>query len=132
MTAISDEFVQQFHKYNCDRNGWRFQTLIPGTYAYDCIAVSTQYMMDQCNNDKTNDITAMAQFLHEGWAKNYIYWRDEKPWQKDPTRFHKPSKPIKNKEREQLAQTPYSGLSAKDKDGNLFMAQYIVANLNVV
>ena len=140
-----DEWCQEAHKILAKASKWYYQPLKPGGFGYDNMIVSLGHMFDEYNKineenfDKLNqgevieDITVeqLARLIHEGWTKNYLYWRDQKPWLKGhPGNYKRPSKALGDERRNKCAETDYSDLSQDEKDKDMIIAKYILQKVN--
>ena len=72
------DLSQEAHKVLSVASGWGYRPLVPGQFGYDNMIMSVGVAFTEAPNDAgEEDIAAL---VHEGWCRNYKYWRDEKPW----------------------------------------------------
>ncbi len=118
--------VQDLHKYNSNKNGWKFFPLKEGCFGFDNLVVSICYTL---NKVKTQDklknigIEKLSDYVHRAWIKNYVYWRDNEPWVHG--KYTKASKPLGDKNRNTLAETDYYDLPEEEKEKDRIIAQFI-------
>jgi len=67
-----------------------------------------------------------AENVHIGWTKNYTFWRDNPPFQTQPTLYIAPFNPLGDERRNTCANTPYSQLPQEEKDKDLVIAEAIM------
>ncbi len=99
--------VQQAHRYNCYINGWspaRIKIQY-GTYSWDYLALCIDDYIKLENKTELN-IEKVAESIHKSWARNYIYWRDNKPYNTNRI-YIKPKKQLDDEKRNQCAQLSY-------------------------
>jgi hypothetical protein len=103
------EWVDLNHAENCRVNGWSHTSLLPGAFGFDNLACSLVHLFNEVTPNSTD--VELASAVHNGWAENYTFWRDTKPWL-GPGKgvYFKASKPLGDVERDTLVVTPYSEL----------------------
>jgi hypothetical protein len=86
-----DEWCVNIHKYMSFQSHWKYYPLEQGAFGYDNIILSIGNTFDKYNDDMSLDdisslihiaVTVLNYSANNGWIKNYIYWRDNKPWEK--------------------------------------------------
>lgn len=109
-------------------SGWAVYPLKPGSFGYDNMIVSIGHMF---NNMTSKNITHLAELIHDGWAINYIYWRDNKPGKKTktPNVYSAPSKALGDERRNMLAITKYSDIPSDEKNKDIIVAKAIVKHI---
>jgi hypothetical protein len=65
-------WVELVHRNSAEKNNWVYRPMRPGDFGYDVFAVQIHAMFT-CG-------LSSAQALHEAWVRNYVYWRDNRPW----------------------------------------------------
>jgi hypothetical protein len=110
-----EKLVQECHQYNCKINGWHHQKLKVGCFGFDNLVVSLCYALDKIDSESTEN--QIAEWIHQGWAINYIYWRDHNHWEKEASR-NKLAKPL-NDDRRNLC------LPNDEKEKDLIIARWI-------
>lgn len=119
-----NEWIQLSHKNNCQKNGWNFYELKRGMFGYDNMACSLGYLFENMN--KKLDEEYFAELIHEGWKINYLYWRDNQPWNNG---YLKPNQTLNDERRNKLAMTPHKDLPDDEKEKDLIIARFILSNI---
>lgn len=119
-----NDWVQEFHKINCEENKWSFTPLKPGAYGYDNLVICLGNFFSSQSAPKETSLEEVAILIHDSWVENYIYWRDNKPWEKEG--YFKPFKPINDERRNKCAETSYKDLPDDEKEKDLILARYII------
>lgn len=122
MNKSLDEHVNNVHKLITKNCAWSNKSLLIGMFGYDNLAMSVGYVFRNCPNMLNRDL--VAAYAHKGWAENYIYWRDNKPWVSSKI-FKKPHNPLNDSRRNKLAVTKFSDLTGEDRETNIVIANYI-------
>jgi hypothetical protein len=120
------EWVDKAHAYNCSQNGWKCAPLKPGAYGYDNIVMSLHKVFSEPNFERS--VEDISRLIHDGWAENYRYWVDVKPYKTDD-KYIKPSKPINDKRRNECAVTPYKDLPEDEQEKDRVFARFVLQNL---
>ena len=118
-----DELIFLTHKDLSSKLKWKYFPLKRGSFGYDNMAMSIGTMLRTLSND---DIEQAAELVHQGWVKNYKWWRDIGPHKLLPDIYIGPSKPLGDKRRNQLANCKYSDLPESEKETNLIIARYLL------
>ena len=107
---------------------WSSYPLKDGSFGYDNMIVSIGHMFD---NMKNKNISHLAELIHDGWAINYIYWRDNKPGKKSkiPSVYSAPSKALGDERRNMLAVTRYEDIPSDEKDKDIIVAKAILKHI---
>lgn len=120
------EWVELAHKSLSIASNWKYFPLKRGSFGYDNMCCSIGELLKYM--DKHTDLTldSMANAVHVGWIKNYVYWRDNSPFlQKE---YIKPSKPLGDKRRDECANLSYVDLPEDEKDKDRIIAKAIFEN----
>jgi hypothetical protein len=113
------DLVAICHKELSRQSAWFYLPLIPGQFGYDNIIESLGHAL---TNFKNTDIETLASFIHDGWANNYIYWRDNQPFITNS--FYKaPGKPLGDTRRDQYAATKFNDLDEDEKEKDRIIAK---------
>lgn len=122
-----ETWVKLGHEYNIKKNGWRSYPLKPGAFGYDCIAISFARVFEVVEKDKNviDNKYAISDIIHKGWAENYVYWRDSKPWN-DSDFFFSPSKSLGDERRNLLAETKYKKLPQEEQAKDDILARFLI------
>ena len=115
--------VQEIHKFNCTENGWFFNPLRPGGFGFDNLAICLGYVIPQITKETPIDV--VADLIHQAWAINYIYWRDNKPWLRKGEGDTKANKPLNDERRNMCAVSKYEELPEDEKEKDLIIARWI-------
>lgn len=99
-------WIQFVHRSNCLKNGWNYTPLKKGGYGYDNIAVC---LGDFFNNIESYNETTSPINIHNSWMKNYLYWRDNKPWLDSSFLYKRPYKSLGD-DRRNSCLVPYQKL----------------------
>lgn len=133
-----DKWIQSCHRMNCEKNEWEYRPLKRGAFGYDNIAMSVMkvliYLINRkrtfektfpnSENKKTIDISKLASLVHEGWAENYIFWRDNKPYE-DGGVYFKPYNEIGDKRRDDCANKKFEELIEFEQRKDIVFAEYL-------
>jgi hypothetical protein len=120
-----DTWAQRCHKELSQASGWFYQPLAHGQFGYDNMIVSIGYCLDHMTIDETE----MADLIHQGWCKNFQYWRDNQPWL-NSTKFKKPKKTLNDQRRDECLKLAYSELPADEQDKDQIIARSIIKIIN--
>jgi hypothetical protein len=120
-----DEWVNILHKYNCSVNNWKYTPLKRGCFGYDNLVYSI-YMVHENNVNADTPLELIAEYIHDGWCKNYIYCEIISPV-KLP--YIKPAKPLGDERRNTCASQKYSELDNEEKEKDLVLARCIKSNI---
>ena len=126
-----DDWVQLVHKNNATVNNWKYFPLKKGAFGYDNLVISLSYLFTKSGNvlqsqSINNDF--LADLVHRGWIENYLYWRDNKPWNSNSNYF-KPAQPLGDDRRNLCAKTEYAQLPDEEKVKDKDIANFICKNL---
>lgn len=113
------EKVQLVHQKNCELNNWNFKPLSPGSYGYDNLV----YCLAACQG--LSNLEEMASLIHDAWTVNYIYWRDNSPWEKNSF-YRKPFSPLNDERRNMCASLAFSLLPEDEKKKDEILAKIIL------
>ena len=127
------DWIKLAHKYNCEKNGWNYSPLQSRCFGYDNLAISLYHVFSNNNFDKKlikeKNIEELASLVHEGWCINYIYWRDNKPYEKNSL-YIKPFAELGDDVRNFCAITKYNDLPEDQKEKDRIIARFILENVN--
>ena len=123
-----DEHLNIVYRIVSKKCGWGNGKLGAGTFGYDNFIMSIGYVFKYCP-DKLNK-ESICEFAHQGWALNYIYWRDNKPWLTNNF-YKRPGKNLGDERRNKLALMEHKDLPADEKLSNVMIADYILDVLAV-
>jgi hypothetical protein len=125
------DWVQGAHEHNCRQLSWRVTPLKPGMFGFDNLAVSLGHIfttVDVFMMLETGDIEYVSSAIHDGWAKNYSFWRDMAP-HKSCKEYMGPAKPLGDARRNSLALMPYHELPEDEKEKDRIIARYVLQQL---
>src|SRR5436190_1341988 len=106
------ELIQSCHKVLMEASGWKLTILQPGQFGYDNLAVSISHALTNRTDRMTTE--QIAELIHEGWAINYVYWRDHEPYLTNPL-YKKPFNPLGDERRNKCADSAYADLDAEEQ-----------------
>jgi hypothetical protein len=121
-----DTAIQKLHKYNSERNRWKYIPLKQGSFGYDNLAISIVYTLNKIKSKEkleNKSIEKVADYVHCAWSKNYVYWRDNEPWLNGT--YIKSAKKLDDKNRNLLAETNYEDLPEDEKEKDRIIARFI-------
>lgn len=118
-----DDHTNDVYALMAKKCGWGNKRLMIGMFGYDNLIMSLGYVFKHCP-DKLNS-NEIAKYAHKGWADNYIYWRDQKPWLNNKI-YKKPHNNLGDPRRNELAKTPYHKLPEEEKQTNIIIAEYVI------
>lgn len=124
-----DQYANEIYNIMSSKHGWNSKKFLIGMYGYDALIMSIGYAFKYCP-DKLN-IYCLAEFIHQGWSVNYIYWRDNNPWLKSKL-YKKPHNDLGDYRRNKLALTKFDDLPIKEKKSNIIIAKYILKHFTPV
>jgi len=70
----------------------------------------------------------MARLIHNGWAENYVYWRDNKPWLGNKL-YNRPKQTLGDERRNNCVITKYADLNQEEKDKDYIFVNFIINSL---
>lgn len=91
------DMVNMVHKYICEINAWSHKSLKRGSYGYDNLVLCLGDFFKL--HEKKHTKIEIAEIVHNAWVRNYIYWRDNRPWENKTVMYKKPFKPINDDHR---------------------------------
>lgn len=119
-------YTNEINKTLSDEKKWTNTTLYPGQYGYDAIAVSLAYTVTNMKEDaKEKDLAIL---IHDAWIVNYVFWRDNKPYESDKN-YKKPYNGIENERRNKCATSSYDELDDEEKEKDLYIARFIKSKI---
>lgn len=97
-----------------------------GSFGFDNLICSLGKVFE--SNIKITDKNEIASLIHEGWIENYIYWRDNKPYEKNKL-YYKPYDSLNDERRNKCSQTKFEDLSQEEKNKDLIIAEFLINSL---
>lgn len=122
------QWIYEINKHNADMLGWTPNILKEGSFGFDNLAMSILYANHVIVPGETQNQELMAAKIHDGWAANYIFWRDNKPWETGP--YIKPYNPLGDERRNICASMSYDALPEDEKIKDNVIAKYIIDALS--
>lgn len=124
-------WVQESHRELSKASGWFYRALVPGQFGFDNMAMSVGLTLEKLESGSLTEITeeVLADLIHQGWSINYLYWRNNKPWNTTNSPYKKPSKTLNDKRRNECASTNYVDLPDDEKEKDLILARYLIKSL---
>jgi len=120
------QWIEDVHRANCLANGWRVTPLKVGAFGYDNLALSLHHLFNLLEKDPEASEEQRAAAIHDGWAQNYVYWRDNKPWLNSARgTYHKPASALGDTRRNMCASTSYDELPQDEKDKDLIIDKIV-------
>jgi len=130
--AISD-WVQNVHHIQAVKHGWVCYPLAEGSFGFDNLAHSISLLLEKTKDIKActkDDLDKLADLVHQGWVRNYVYWRDNKPWVSSRI-YHTPHNSLGDTRRNKCALTSYCDLDADEKDKDIIIASAVLELLGI-
>lgn len=126
-------WVQEAHRYNCLQNKWKYFPLKEGAFGFDNIALSLMKVLIKIKKDNSmlKKKNTMAKYIHLGWCENYIYWRDNEPYNQNDF-YIKPAKKLGDKRRNECANTKYKDLPEDEKNKDMVFVNFIKKKLDYI
>jgi hypothetical protein len=121
-----DHLVFLTHKELSHKLNWKYFPLKRGTFGYDSIAESIGRLLSEIN---IKTIEQGAVIVHNAWSLNYKWWRDFKPWVVLDKIYLKPTKPLGDKRRNDLANKSYYEIPEKEKETNKIISKFLLVDL---
>jgi len=116
------EWVEIVDAYVTKQSKWDARPLTPGAFGYDNFAVSIATFFALYITG-IRDKQELAAAVHDGWATNYIWWRETVP--QPPYRL--PYTPLGDERRNMLAHTPFTRLPDDEKAKDVWVVEAILA-----
>ncbi len=114
--------VNECHKYYSNEMKWSNTTIYPGQFGYDAMAVSLAYAINEMKQDTSE--TDIAKLVHDGWCINYVYWRDNKPYDTDKN-YKKPFNALGDERRDLCAKQSFDELNKEEQNKDIIIAKFI-------
>lgn len=122
------DLVQNVHEENCKFFGWKFTPLRPGAYGYDNLVYAIHDTFNFLEKEKDSkdekNPENIAEIIHQSWIKNYVFWRDNTPYEKSE-KYKKPYNPINDERRNKCASTPFASLDEDERTKDIVLAKII-------
>ena len=129
-----DRWAQEAHKFNCISHNWNIEPLKPGNFGYENLIVSLGYTLINCK-DFTNtveNIETISDLIHKGWTINYMFWRDNSPWENTDYKYYKPFPPLGDERRNNCALIDFQDLPQDEKDKDIILAKFLIGKINEI
>lgn len=123
------EWITEIHKFLSALYLWKYYPLKPGAFGYDNLAHSISWVFLKYNGSESLEI--IADYVHRGWAINYLYWRDNKPWVTN-TEYIKPGNVLGDERRNKCAETRFKYLCDEEKKKDLDISSYLINSLKKI
>ena len=129
------EWVNIVHKYASIKSGWEYRPIQPGAFGFDNFAMSIGLIFSNKDSD-IHDITneenleSLSDIAHKGWAKNYVFWRDYKPFETNKA-YKKPANALGDARRNKCSETPYVDLPEEEKEKDRIIIRAIKEFLEI-
>jgi hypothetical protein len=134
-TSLRD-LVQKANVYNSKHYRWTINRLKPGSFGFDnlamCIGHTAEHISGLPSFDAASEdaVEQVAALIHQGWIRNYIFWRDNKPWlKKDGALYYAAAKPLNDARRNQCAVAEYCSLPADEKEKDIVLAKWLIGQI---
>lgn len=96
MSRTTTEWVRIAHKNNAEKRKWEHKDLLPGSWGYDALAVTICGALETfclcaaerlCGEAAKQTLYEMAAAIHQAWREIYIFWRDNKPQERQTVNY---------------------------------------------
>jgi hypothetical protein len=123
-------WVQNAYKHMCDSYAWSHRPLRRGAFGFDNLAVGIARALEAIPPLAVSD-EAIARTIHQGWAANYVYWRDSNP-EKREDGYRAPYSALGDERRNRLAESSFDVLDSTERDKDLLIARFLLQELAAV
>ena len=146
-------WITVVHREMSRLSGWEYIPLVPGTFGYDNQAHSIADMLSYYEDGMSRE--SLADCVHRGWTENYIFWRDNKPWESDTDykkinfnskrsddsastidslferseNYKAPFKPLGDERRNKMAYTCFPDLPEDEKNKDYIIVDFLLVYL---
>lgn len=129
-----DTWVQETHKYNCEKNNWKYSYLKKGAFGYDNLAVSIGFTLRKYehNYDEESSLYKLAELIHDGWSINYIYWKEKHPENSKTYKYIAPFNPLEDERRNTCAITQFRWLDDEEKNKDYIIAEFLYRKITQI
>ena len=121
-------WATQVNSRFCALNNWDIVVLKQGSFGYDNLIMSIANAFQETGPMEIIHKTDLAEKIHQGWTTNYIYWRDNRPFENENGMYIKPYSPLGDARRDLCALQTYNELPSEEKKKDDDIAD-IVLNL---
>jgi hypothetical protein len=97
-------------------NNWKVSVLKKGSFGYDNLIMSIGKALQETESMEILRKSDLADKIHQGWAINYVYWRDNCPYEYENTLYIKPYTPLGDVRRDLCALQTYDELPTVEKE----------------
>jgi hypothetical protein len=126
------EWVREVHRDLTHSQDWEYKPLLPGAFGFDNLALPIATVLGRCDLPLQTD--AIAEVVHNSWADNYCFWRDQLPWI-CLNNYMQPYNELGDDRRDRLAELQYHELPEGEKIKDQIVADSILnilqTNLNL-
>jgi len=124
-----DKWIEDVNRHNCNANKWNYFKLQKGNFGYDNLAVCITYVFQYIQeNNKLPSLHKCCKLIHDGWIENYIYWRDNKPYN-GKRGYKRPGNPLNDERRNNCAKLSYDDLPEDEQEKDKIIASYLLENI---
>lgn len=124
-----DEWIQNCHRYNSEKNLWKYTELKPGSFGYDNLAHSLCYAF-QTIIDGEYGVNNLASAIHNGWSENYLFWRDHQPGSTNTlVKYYEPYNKLGDERRNMAATTRFQDLPKDEQVKDIVIASFLLENI---
>lgn len=100
----------------CTLKNWPVSPLRKGSFGYDTTIMSVGNAFRETDTMEIIRKSDLAQKIHQGWVANYVYWRDNRPYEKENGLYIKPSTPLGDVHRDLCVLQSYSEISVEVRE----------------
>lgn len=123
-------WVQSAYRCMCEAYAWEHKPLKRGAFGFDNIAAGIARVLEAIPPLVISE-EAFARTIHQGWAANYIYWRDSNP-EKHLEDYRAPFNALGDERRDRLAELSFDDLDNDEREKDLLIARFLLDELAIV
>lgn len=120
-SLLMSDIVNKCHRCFSAKNKWDYKPLFPGTFGYDNMVNSLGHTL-KATEEKTGTSKMWPQLIHEGWVRNYLHWRDQKPFESSQL-YKRPFAPLGDARRNLCAEQTFNELPSEEQTKDIALAE---------
>lgn len=104
-------------------SGWSALPPRPGQFGFDNLISSVGHALGSW--PEGGDVDRVAALVHDGWVRNYRYWRDVQPWALG-LGYRAPAAPLGDLRRETCALAAFADLPPDEQEKDRIVARHVL------